>query len=88
MIGPLSWPFLALKIAVSSAFSCWPLATASSTPPWAFDAWSIENFLATVLNGVPESIACLACSAFGLVFVSTIRRSRRSGCAKRRLFLL
>src|SRR3712207_8179468 len=36
--------------AVSSAFSCWPLATASSTPPWLLEAWSIEYFLATALN--------------------------------------
>ena len=48
LTGPTSLPLSALKIASSSAFSCWPFATPESRPPWAFEAWSIEYFFATL----------------------------------------
>ena len=77
----------ALKIASSSAFSCWPLATASSTPPWFLEAWSIEYFLATAFQRLAALERALASSALAFVLVRTMRRSRRSGWAKRALFL-
>ena len=88
LTGPSSSPFLAAKIASSNAFSCWPLATAGSLPPCAFEASSIEYSLATDLKDSPSSSACLASFALASVLVRTIERSRRSGCAKRSLFLL
>ena len=87
LTGPSTLPFLAAKIAVSNAFSCWPLATAGSIPPCDFEASSIEYFFATFLKGWPQSSAFLAWLAFASVFVRTTRRSRRSGWAKRFLFL-
>src|SRR3954447_4285428 len=86
--GPVILLFLALKTALSSAFSCWPLGTSGSLPPWDFDASSIEYFLATDLKLCPLSSAFLACSALALLFVRTTLRLRRSGWAKRFLFLL
>ena len=47
----------------------------------------MEYFLATSFQESPESSAVLACSAFALSLVSTIRRSRVSGWAKRDWFL-
>src|SRR5215208_3291559 len=88
LTGPDSLPFLALKIASSNAFSCWPFATAGSLPPCALDASSIEYCFATDLNDSPDSSAALACLALASVLVSTMLRSRRSGCANCALFLL
>ena len=76
----------ALKIAVSNAFSCWPLVTFGSLPPWLFDASSVEYFFATWAHGVPDLIAASAVFAFGSPVVRTTRRSRVSGWAKRDLF--
>ena len=86
LTGPSSVPFLAVNTAVSSAFSCWPLATAGSLPPCALEASSIEYFLATALKSWPPSSAALASLALASVFVRTMSRSRRSGWAKRFLF--
>ena len=87
LTGPVSCPFLAWKIASSNACSCWPFATPGSFPPCALEASSIENFLATCSKDWPLSSAALACSAFALVLVSTMLRSRRSGWANWALFL-
>src|ERR687887_201309 len=82
-------PFDALKIAVSSAFSCWPLDTPPwSSPPLFFDCWSIEYFLATDFQDCPESSALLACWARPLDLVSTMRTLRRSAVANCDLCLL
>ena len=88
LTGPVSLPFLAAKIALSKAGSCWPLATPGSAPPLLLEAWSTEYFLATDFQDWPDSSAFLACAAFALSLVSTMRRSRRSGEEKRDLFLL
>src|SRR5215218_5372993 len=86
LTGPESLPFLAAKTALSSDFSCWPLATSGSLPPCDFEAESIEYFLATDLKLCPSSSARFACSAFAFVLVNTTSRSRRSGWANRVLF--
>ena len=88
LTGPSSSPFLAAKTASSSAFSCWPLATAGSLPPCALEASSIEYCFDDGL----QALAALerlrfASSALASVLVRTSSRSRRSGWAKRFLFL-
>ena len=53
-----------------------------------FVDWSVEYFLATTFQDWPDASAFLAAWAWGSVLVRTMRRSRRSGWAKRFLFLL
>ena len=84
----MSSSFLAEKTASSSSLSSVPLACAGSLPPAAFDVSSIEYFLATVFQESPLSSAAWALSASALFLVSTTRRSRFSGWAKRALFLV
>jgi hypothetical protein len=48
----------------------------------------MEYSFATDFQDWPDFSALIAASALALPFVSTIRRSRRSGWAKRCLFLL
>ena len=86
MTGPVSLPFWALKIAASSAFSCWPLATPASRPPLDLLAASVEYFLATALQDWPESRALRAAAALASVLASTMRTSRFSGVANFDLF--
>jgi hypothetical protein len=76
-----------LKIASSSAFSCWPFATPVSLPPWALEAWSTEYCFATAFHDWPDSSARLA-SRLGLRLRQDDAQVTPLGRANFDLFLL
>ena len=79
---------MALKIAVSKAFSWVPLVTPGSLPPCDLEAESTEYFFTTSLKAVPFLSSATALFASSTFLVRTTSRSRLSGWAKRLLFLL